>query len=236
DFEALRQETKIAISLAMIKATKEIDIVTLDQICGESGVVCGADVIAQFSPGASTGSNNDSGDGEETKSGGGGGVLSGSNNTTGYWENEVSPGKHEYERFSDAICKLETSGCTRDNVLNILNEVGVHPGQEKPFTPGQPYIADADLPFVPFSDHINTIALYDQSEAQIGVRNTTTDDHLLNPGYVERYVVEIGGEIKIRTYGEGEGILGGANVRFVDNTWAPIDSQVSEEFHRRFAP
>ncbi|MDO9319288.1 MAG: RHS repeat-associated core domain-containing protein [Gammaproteobacteria bacterium] len=64
DFEALRQETKIAISLAMIKATKEIDIVTLDQICGESGVVCGADVIAQVSPGASTGSNTDLGDGD----------------------------------------------------------------------------------------------------------------------------------------------------------------------------
>ncbi len=86
-------------------------------------------------------------------------------------ENWFWPGKHKYTNVSSAVCSAAAKGLCA--IINILNKNGAHPNQDKPFIPGQPYTADADIPGPFGKDPINTYAIYNSSGNQVGLRNVT---------------------------------------------------------------
>jgi hypothetical protein len=141
--------------------------------------------------------------------------------------------------LSDAICILSDSGCTIANVLSILNDVGVHPRQSRPYIPGEIYEADVDILDVPLvrqwnADHVIVTAIYNGYGDQVGVKNTTKEDHILDPGIVRRVIVKRDGALYISTVGTGAGWLGGMNNALKNGAWRPVDDRVIEEYRRQF--
>ena len=137
------------------------------------------------------------------------------------------PGPHRYENESDPFCH----GCKIEEVIGVLNRVGVHPNQEKPFVPGEKYVGDVDLPYFVGKDEVSVEAIYENGK-QVGVRNTTLKNHELHPGIVERTIVRSGEGFVIKTIGTGTGPYGGPNVRLAKSEWDAVDKRVMEEAHR----
>lgn len=69
DMEALQQEAMVAMQIAINKMLDEIQRITLEYICNQPGVVCGADVRGQVDPGFNVGNNTDFSDGEDLNGG-----------------------------------------------------------------------------------------------------------------------------------------------------------------------
>ena len=128
------------------------------------------------------------------------------------------------------MCNVSQDGCTLGNVVNALNQNGVHPNQTRPFVPGEEYVGDVDIPGPFGSDHVRSTAIYNSDGAQIGVRNETLVDHALHPGVVQRTVIQQGSSFHILTEGGGYGRLGGPNIWFDGAVWTPIDRKVINAF------
>ncbi|PNQ56220.1 hypothetical protein C1141_13910, partial [Vibrio agarivorans] len=153
-------------------------------------------------------------------------ALKKAKNTAKNW---VLRGEHKYTHFSEAVC-LESSSCTREALVDALNTYGTYPGQDKPFIPGQSFMADANIPGPWGEDHINTYAIYDSNGAQIGIQNHTLSNHILHPGYVDRTIVNHNGWFYIKTVGGGSGPFGGINNTLDNLVWGPVNSNVINRF------
>ncbi len=143
-------------------------------------------------------------------------------------ENWVMKGKHRYSRLSDSICPM--SECSHADVVSTLNKVGVHPNQTRAFMPGKYYKEDvAILGRLSSPDDISTSAVY-AGGSQIGIINTTFDNHIFHSGHVTRTIVPYKGSYHIQTIGVGYGRWGALNVMFDDGVWGPVDQSVANEF------
>ena len=133
-------------------------------------------------------------------------------------------GKQRYVHESNAFCR----GCQMDEVVRLLNRVGFHPNQKRPFVPGREHVGDVDLPFVWGIDEVTTKAIYEGGR-QVGVRNTTVENHELHSGAVERTIVRDGDAFRIRTVGTGTGRWGLINILFDEWVWGDVDDTVIGE-------
>lgn len=148
-------------------------------------------------------------------------------NQADWTDNLFSAGNHCYGHLSP---ELEAPGA---DIVDALNQVGVHPNQTEPFTPGQEYVGDVNIPGPFGPDHVASTAIYDDQGAQIGVRNETLENHALHPGVVERSVVsQDDGSLHIETVGCGHGALGGPNVWFDEGVWSAVDRRVIDHLNR----
>lgn len=136
-------------------------------------------------------------------------------------ENWFAAGDHAYTHISDPI------SADPNTIVETMNNHGVHPNQTEPFTPGEPYIGDVNIPGPFGEDHVTSTAIYDSNGNQIGVRNETMPNHALHPGWVERtVVVDENGDYRIETYGEGTGTMGLPNVALDSVVWSAVDDEV----------
>jgi len=142
----------------------------------------------------------------------------------------IFPGPHRYEHLSESICDVAAEGCTMENVLEALNEVGAYPNQTRPFAVGNPHIGDVDIAGPWGKDHVSTTAVLDRHGNQVGVRNDTISDHIADPGAVERIVVQQNGHYHISTRGIGLGRFGKPNVKMASKVWAEVDERVRDRF------
>lgn len=160
------------------------------------------------------------------------GALSVASSDNDWTDNNFLPGNHRYEHVSPEVCSTSSANCTLSNVVNVLNKVGVHPNQVKPFVPGQAYVGDVDLPGPFGKDEVQSTALYNAQSEQVGVRNETLANHALHPGVVERSVIQIGSSLHVYTEGGGFGSLGGPNIWFDDAVWGGVDQRVIDTFRK----
>ena len=140
------------------------------------------------------------------------------------YEKWILPDAHNYKHVSDPFCR----GCRMEEIVDALNRVGVHPNQTSPFIPGSEYIGDVDLPIFIGKDDVSVEAIYEGGR-QVGVRNTTLENHELHEGVVERRIIRDGDAFRIETVGAGTGRWGGPNVWFHEAIWEGVDDRVVGE-------
>ena len=156
----------------------------------------------------------------------------------GYAENIVAPGYHLYRHLSPEICRVGQPGCTRENIVDAINAVGVHPNQSRPFVPGEPYVGDVDLP--PLAglgrDDVSTHAIY-VGRSQVGIVNVTDPNHGLHPGGIVRDGIIVDGGYRIRTRGTGQGWFGFPNVLgSYLAAWGEVDKRVIDQVRAGIPP
>lgn len=62
---------------------------------------------------------------------------------------------------------------------------------------------------------------------QLEIINETMPGHMLAPGYVDRQVLQVDGDVYIQTYGAGVGPYGAMNAAGANVMWHSVDAQIT---------
>ncbi len=142
---------------------------------------------------------------------------------TSTWS-DILWGSHSYEVYTP-IC-TKGGSCTLDTVFGILRSERrfVTPtAQTEPVEDG----SKTSIPMLGTVEHSVDVQHHK-------VTNTTQADHLLNPGVVEREIVERGGEIGVHTTGTGDGFLPRQNESLAPYVWGFPDSALKETYKEKY--
>ena len=140
-------------------------------------------------------------------------------------EHIFSPGVHEYEMMSKAVCHTSSPGCSIASVALQIQTVGGFPNQDSRVLKGTAQLFDVRITPLSGSDHIYSTA------TSTGVFNRTLPDHMFHPGYVRRdAIVMDDGFIYIRTLGYGIGYWGSLNVGLKNWAWDSVDQKVIDKY------
>ena len=72
-----------------------------------------------------------------------------------------------------------------------------------------------------------------KGKRQVGVRNTTQENHVLHPGTLYRGPILVDGGYRVRTVGVGSGWFGYANILLAPRAWDDVDQAVHDHVQAR---
>ena len=129
-------------------------------------------------------------------------------------------GEHSYEVYTP-ICTLGGK-CTQDNIFNIMKS---RKSFVTPTWQTAPVTNDSTTQIPVLGTVKHTV-----DQVNHTVTNTTLPDHLLNPGVVQRQIVQRGNEIGVLTKGTGDGLLPRQNECLAPYLWGSPDSALKDAF------